>query len=73
MRNNNGKKQIKQLPDQVAAVNGFQKLIETYFEMNSLSEVNRMLTEMLSASTGPDPRSGKHKPIDIPNALYEMR
>ncbi|WP_029288221.1 hypothetical protein [Pedobacter sp. R20-19] len=72
MQNDNGKKQIKQFPNQVVAVNEFRKFIESYFEMNSLSEVNRMLIEMLSASTGPDPRSGKHTPINIANALYDV-
>ena len=72
MQNNNCKNRNTQFPDQVVAVNEFQKLIEAYFEMNSLSEVNRILTEMLSASTGPDPRSGKHHPITIANALYDV-
>ncbi|MFD2285789.1 hypothetical protein GJU39_22030 [Pedobacter petrophilus] len=61
-----------QLPNQVVAVNEFRKLIETYFEMNSLPDVNRILTELLSAATGPDPRSGKHKPITIANTLYHV-
>lgn len=72
MQNNNCKNRNTQLPGQVVAVNEFQKLIGAYFEMNSLSEVNRILTEMLSASTGPDPRSGKHHPITIANTLYKV-
>jgi len=61
-----------QLPDQVVAVTEFRKLIQAYFEMSSLSDVNQILTEMLSAATGPDPRSGKHKPFTIANALYDV-
>jgi len=61
-----------QFPNQVVAVNEFRKLIEAYFEMNSLRDVNRILTELLSAATGPDPRSGKHKPIAIANALNDV-
>ncbi|MFD2288579.1 hypothetical protein GJU39_10840 [Pedobacter petrophilus] len=72
MQTNKSKNRNTQFPDQVVAVNEFQKLIEAYFEMNSLSEVNRILTEMLSASTGPDPRSGKHHPITIANTLYKV-
>ncbi|WP_293787267.1 hypothetical protein [uncultured Pedobacter sp.] len=40
--------------------------------MVSLSDVNQILTEMLSAYIGPDPRSGKHKPITIANTLYDV-
>jgi hypothetical protein len=72
MQNNNCKNPNTQLPDQVAAVNEFRKLIGTYFEMNNLSNVNQLLTEMLSSSIGPDPRSGKHTPISIANALYDV-
>lgn len=72
MQTNKSKNPNTQLPGQVVAVNEFQKLIGAYFEMNSLSEVNRILTEMLSASTGPDPRSGKHHPITIANTLYKV-
>lgn len=61
-----------QLPNQVVAVHQFRKLIEAYFEMNSLRDVNRILTEMLSAATGPDPRSGKHKAVTIANTLYHV-
>ena len=72
MLNDNCKNPNTQLPVQVEAVNEFRKLIETYFEMRSLSDVNRLLTELLRAATGPDPRSGKHKPIAIANALYHV-
>jgi len=72
MQNNNCKNPDTQLPNEVAAVSTFRKLIEAYFDMISLSDVNQLLTEMLSACTGPDPRSGKHKPITIANALYDV-
>ncbi|WP_029283376.1 hypothetical protein [Pedobacter sp. R20-19] len=72
MLNDNCKNPNTQLPNQVVAVTEFRKLIGGYFEMNSLSDVNQILTEMLSATTGPDPRSGKHKPITIANALYDV-
>ena len=72
MQNNNCKNPNTQLPNQVAAVTEFRKLIEAYFDMISLSDVNQFLTEMLSAAIGPDPRSGKHKPITIANALYDV-
>ena len=72
MQTNNCKNPNTQLPNQVAAVTAFRKLIGGYFEMSSLSDINQILTEMLSATTGPDPRSGKHKPITIANALYEV-
>lgn len=72
MQTTKSKNQNPQLPDQVVAVTAFRKLIEVYFEMNSLSDVNKILTEMLSAATGPDPRSGKHYPYTIANALYDV-
>ncbi|MBO9675119.1 MAG: hypothetical protein J7577_16850 [Sphingobacteriaceae bacterium] len=72
MQTNNCKNPDTQLPNEVAAVTEFRKLIEAYFDMIGLSDVNQLLTEMLSASTGPDPRSGKHKPITIANALYDV-
>lgn len=72
MQNNNCKNPDTQLPNEVAAVTEFRKLIEAYFDMISLSDVNQLLTEMLSACTGPDPRSGKHKPITIANTLYDV-
>jgi len=72
MQTNNCKNPDTQLPNEVAAVSTFRKLIEAYFDMISLSDVNQLLTEMLSACTGPDPRSGKHKPITIANALYDV-
>ncbi|MDQ0638160.1 hypothetical protein QF042_001725 [Pedobacter sp. W3I1] len=72
MLNDNCKNPNTQLPNQVAAVTEFRKLIEAYFDMISLSDVNQLLTEMLSACTGPDPRAGKHKPITIANALYDV-
>lgn len=72
MQTNNCKTPNTQLPDQVAAVTEFRKLIEAYFDMIGLSDVNQFLTEMLSAAIGPDPRSGKHKPITIANALYDV-
>jgi len=70
MLNDNCKNPDTQLPNEVAAVTEFRKLIEAYFDMVSLSDVNQLLTEMLSACIGPDPRSGKHKPITIANTLY---
>lgn len=72
MRSTEIKNPNTQLPDQVVAVNEFRKLIEDYFKMNSLADVNQILTEMLSAATGPDPRCGKHQPITIANALYDV-
>ncbi|RBQ02869.1 hypothetical protein [Pedobacter miscanthi] len=72
MQTNNCKNPNTQLPNQVAAVTAFRKLMEAYFDMIGLSEVNQFLTEMLSAAIGPDPRSGKHKPITIANALYDV-
>jgi len=72
MQNNNCKNPTAQLPNEVAAVTEFRKLMEAYFDMIGLSDVNQLLTEMLSACTGPDPRSGKHKPITIANALYDV-
>ncbi|MBT2563923.1 hypothetical protein J7E50_20805 [Pedobacter sp. ISL-68] len=72
MQNNNCKNPNTKLPNQVAAVSEFRKLIEAYFDMISLSDVNQLLTQMLSACTGPDPRLGKHKPITISNALYDV-
>ncbi|WP_029289120.1 hypothetical protein [Pedobacter sp. R20-19] len=72
MQTNNCKNPNTQLPVEVVAVNELRKLIEAYFEMNSLADVNQILTEMLSAAIGPDPRSGKHEPISIANALYDV-
>ncbi|MFW0718839.1 hypothetical protein [Pedobacter sp. N23S346] len=72
MLNDNCKNPNTQLPDQVEAVTEFRKIIEAYFETNSLSDVDQILTELLSAATGPDPRSGKHKPISIANTLYDV-
>ncbi|WP_145861281.1 hypothetical protein [Pedobacter suwonensis] len=72
MQTNNCKNPNTQFPNQVAAVTEFRTLIEAYFDMVSLSDVNQFLTEMLSAAIGPDPRSGKHKPITIANALYDV-
>ncbi|MFC1224563.1 hypothetical protein ACFE6N_12185 [Pedobacter sp. BG31] len=72
MQTNNCKNPDTQLPNEVAAVTEFRKLIEAYFDMIGLSDVNQLLTEMLSACTGPDPRSGKHKPITIANTLYDV-
>jgi hypothetical protein len=72
MQTDNCKNPNTQLPNQVAAVTEFRTLIEAYFDMVSLSDVNQFLTEMLSAAIGPDPRSGKHKPITIANALYDV-
>ena len=69
MQNNNCKTPNTQLPNQVAAVTEFRKLMEAYFDIIGLSDVNQFLAEMLSAAIGPDPRSGKHKPITIANAL----
>jgi hypothetical protein len=72
MLNDNCKNPDTQLPNEVAAVSEFRKLIGAYFDMISLLDVNQLLTEMLSACTGPDPRSGKHKPITIANTLYDV-
>ncbi|WP_412465654.1 hypothetical protein [Pedobacter sp. KLB.chiD] len=72
MLNDNFKNPDTQLPNEVAAVSTFRKLIEAYFDMISLSDVNQLLTKMLSASTGPDPRSGKHKAFTIANTLYNV-
>ncbi|MDY0906894.1 hypothetical protein [Pedobacter sp. CFBP9032] len=72
MQTDNCKNPNTQLPVQVEAVSEFRKLIEIYFEMRSLSDINQLLTELLSAAIGPDPRSGKHKPIAIANALYHV-
>ncbi|WP_293788535.1 hypothetical protein [uncultured Pedobacter sp.] len=72
MQTDNCKNPDTQLPNEVAAVSTFRKLIEAYFDMISLSDVNQLLTEMLSASTGPDPRSGKHKAFTIANTLYNV-
>jgi len=73
MRNDNGKNPNTQLPNQVAAVEEFQKLIADYFQVNSLANINRILIEMISAAIGPDSSTGKHAPIDISNTLYYIR
>lgn len=73
MRNDNGKNPNTQFPNQVAAVEEFQKLIANYFQVNSLADINRILIEMISAAIGPDSSTGKHAPIDIANTLHYVR
>lgn len=73
MQTNKSKNPNIQLPNQVAAVNEFQKLIADYFQVNSLANINRILIEMISAAIGPDSSTGKHAPIDIANTLYYVR
>jgi len=73
MRNDNGKNLDTQLPNQVAAVKEFQKLIADYFQVNSLADINRILIELINAAIGPDPSTGTHAPIDISNTLYHVR
>lgn len=57
-------------PDQVEADEYLSFLLESYFDENNLKGT---LMELISATIGPDPRSGKHGLSDISSTIMDVR